>query len=207
MAWHSSATFSLVVWLGDCRQSLNGAKPGRLLQKRRMKIPKKELRKRRKRKKWRNQPVLVAGISQRGNFNSKIKEIHMSGYVYNWGDADITNAMTAVKCSGMISKPGEDGYGGTNWCFGVTDGAGKQWHVHLSGGKDGRKVAVLRIKASSTDNQGSNVIKFLDQGGGEPINKTNLKGLERACGSDFPQHAKLLGALATALDVYVLANP
>lgn len=131
----------------------------------------------------------------------------MAGYVYNWGDGDITNDLTAVKCVGMISKPGQDGYGGTNWSFIVTDGAGKQWHAHLNGDKNGRQVNVLRYKSSSTDAGGSNVVKFLDTGNGDPKTKRNLKGLATACGTSYPQFRKLFTALSVALDTYVLANP
>ena len=131
----------------------------------------------------------------------------MAGYVYNWGDTDVTAAMTSVKCAGMISEPGQDGYGGTNWCFTVVGGAGQQWHAHLNGGKDGRKVNVLRFKTSSTDAGGSNVIKFLDTGSGYPATKENMKRLASVCGTDYPQFNKLLTALAQALDTYVIANP
>jgi hypothetical protein len=131
----------------------------------------------------------------------------MAGYVYNWGDGDITDAMTSVKCAGMISEPGQDGYGGTNWCFTIVDGAGAQWHAHLSGGADGRTVNVLRHKKSSSDALGDNVIKFLDKGSGYPTSKANFKRLASCCGTEYPQFNKLLTALSQALDTYVIATP
>lgn len=126
----------------------------------------------------------------------------MSGYAYNWRDSDIGNGLTSVKCGGMISEPGRDGYGGTNWTFTVVGGFGQQWHVHFNGGADGRKVNVLRFKRSSSDAGGDNVIKFLDSGSGYPTSKTNLKGLITACGNDYPQYTKLLTALWQALETY-----
>ncbi|MES2089216.1 MAG: hypothetical protein V4532_04435 [Pseudomonadota bacterium] len=129
----------------------------------------------------------------------------MAGYAFNWGDADITDAMTNVKCSGMISEAGGDGYGGTNWCFGVVGGAGQQWHIHFNGGADGRKVNVIRLKASSSDAGGSNMLKYLDTGRGYPAERTNLKGLITSCASDYPQHVKLFTALQQALNTFVAA--
>ena len=110
----------------------------------------------------------------------------MAGYAFNWGDADITDALTNVKCSGMISEAGGDGYGGTNWCFGVVGGAGQQWHVHFNAG-------------------GNNMLKYLDTGRGYPAERTNLKGLITSCASDYPQHVKLLTALQQALNTFVAA--
>ncbi len=111
------------------------------------------------------------------------------------GTAGVTNT-----CGGTIAE--DYSHGGLNIAFPISTANTGLYHVHFNGNGKGKraelpgKVNVVRYKSSSSDAGGNNIMKFF-QDNSDNTRKT-LSQLAHDCGIKYPNHQRLLSALAAA---------
>lgn len=126
-------------------------------------------------------------------------------YSYDCSDTDFKvkaggTAGVTITCGGIIAE--DDSYGGFNVTFSISTANAGLYHVHFNGNGKGKraelpgKVNVVRYKSSSSDAGGNNIIKFF-QDNSDNTRKT-LSQLAHDCGTKYPNHQRLLSALAAA---------
>ena len=124
---------------------------------------------------------------------------NMSSYRWTYKDDDpriMAGINTQIIYGDIIQNP--DMYGGRNIDFRLTNSV-SLYHIHFKG-REGKRVNAVRFKSDSNQ-EGDNIVEFVDNHNGNSAPRETLKSLSSWCQKNgYPNHSLLLSNLLNAIN-------